>query len=208
MTKTRNVGILIFEEVEVLDFAGPFEVFNVTGELNDPAPFNVYTIGATAAPVKTRGVLSINPNYSVHNAPQADILIVPGGFGTRALLDREQLLMWLADQQPRVEYLCSVCTGSLLLGKAGLLDGLTATTHHGSLGHLRRLVSEETIVVGDQRYTDNGQILTAGGISAGIDMSLHLVQRLLGESVLQKTLKEMEYHWTPSRDLRWLTPEA
>lgn len=199
----RNVGILIFEEVEVLDFAGPFEVFNVTAELNDPAPFNVYTIAATAAPVKTRGVLSINPNYSVHTAPKTDILIVPGGYGTRALLEREQLLAWLADQQPRLTYLCSVCTGALLLAKAGLLAGLTVTTHHGSLDHLRALTGGQALVVDDQRYTDNGQILTSGGISAGIDMALYLVHKLLGEAVLAKTLAEMEYDWTPSRALRW-----
>ena len=207
MAEQKNVGILIFEEVEVLDFAGPFEVFNVTAELNDPAPYNVYTIGATAAPIKTRGVLSINPNYSLHTAPKTDILVVPGGFGTRALLDRPQLLAWLEDQFPRLEKLVSVCTGALLLGKAGLLDGLTVTTHHESLDLLGQLTNEDTVVLDDVRYTDNGKILTAGGISAGIDLALYVVHQELGDEVLQKTLTEMEYDWTPERALRW-TPQG
>lgn len=199
----RNVAIMIFEEVEVLDFAGPFEVFNVTAELNDPAPFNVYTVAETVAPIKTRGKLSINPNYSIYAMPKADILLIPGGFGTRAMLTKPHVLAWLQAQVKQVEFLCSVCTGSLALAKAGILDGLRVTTHHDNLPDLQRLVSDDTQVIDNERYLDNGKVLTAGGISAGIDMSLYLVEKLLGADVLARTLAEMEYHWTPDTDLRW-----
>lgn len=201
----RNVAIMLFDQIEVLDFAGPYEVFNVTAELNDPAPFNVYTVAESTAPVRTRGQLSVNPNHSIYSMPPADILIVPGGAGSRALLTKPHVLTWLQTQATQVAHMVSVCTGAMVLGKAGLLDGLTATTHHDNLDDLRNLVGEGTTVVSDLRYTDNGQILTAGGVSAGIDLSLYLVQKLLGDEVL-KTLAEMEYPWTPATHLAW--PES
>jgi len=202
MTPQRNVGIMLFEEIEVLDFAGPFEVFNVTAELNDPAPFNVYTVAETNAPVKTRGKLNINPNYSIYSMPKTDILIIPGGAGSRALVHKPNVIAWLQEQAEQVELLASVCTGSIPLGKAGLLDGLSVTTHHENLEELRGYVSDDTEIVA-KRYVDNGKILTAGGISAGIDMSLYLVQKLLGDAVLAKTTKEMEYTWTPDLTSVW-----
>ncbi len=198
----RNVGIMLFEEIEVLDFAGPFEVFNVTAELNDPAPFNVYTVAETHAPVKTRGKLNINPNYSIYSMPKTDILIIPGGAGSRALLGKPNVIAWLQGQYEQVQHLASVCTGSIVLGKAGLLDGLNVTTHHENLDELRQYVSDDTTIEA-KRYLDNGKILTSGGISAGIDMSLYLVRKLLGDEVLAKTLKEMEYTWTPDVTSIW-----
>lgn len=198
----RNVGIMVFEEIEVLDFAGPFEVFNVTAELNDPAPFNVYTVAETHAPVKTRGKLNINPNYSIYSMPKTDILIIPGGAGSRALVHKPHVIAWLQTQFEQVEFLASVCTGAIPLGKAGLLDGLRVTTHHENLDELRQYVSEDTVIEA-KRYVDNGDILTSGGISAGIDMSLYLVQKLLGDDVLAKTMKEMEYTWTPDDSSVW-----
>jgi transcriptional regulator GlxA family with amidase domain len=194
----RNVGILIFDDIEVLDFAGPFEVFNVSGELIEPSPFTTYTIGISGEPIKTRGGLSVDPPYHLDNCPQPDILIVPGGWGTRKLLNNEMLLQWLRDQSQKVEYLMSVCTGALLLGKAGLLDGLSATTHHGNFADLRE-ISPTTTVIEDQRYVDNGKILTAGGVSAGIDLSLYLVERLVGRENVELTWNEMEYQWHLTR---------
>ena len=201
----RNVAILLFEDVEVLDFAGPFEVFNVTAELNDPAPFNVFTVAETVAPIKTRGKLSINPNYSIYGAPPIDLLVVPGGAGTRPMLKKPHLLDWVRQQHDEVERLLSVCTGALVLGQAGLLDGLPATSHHDSFDELRAAAPTCQIVT-DQRYVDNGKIVTAGGISAGIDASLYLVRQMLGDAVLRKTLSVMEYRWTAETDLRW--PES
>lgn len=202
MTRQRNVAIMIFDEVEVLDFAGPLEVFNVTAELNDPAPFHVYTVAESVAPVKTRGKLSINPNYSIYAMPQPNILLIPGGFGARALLKKPYILDWLEEQAGDLEFLLSVCTGSLVLGKAGLLDGLEATTHHTAFDRLEEL-APDCIVIREQRYIDNGNLITSGGIAAGIDMSLHVVRKILGDDVLAKTLTEMEYPWSPETNLRW-----
>lgn len=195
---TRKVAILIFDDVEVLDFAGPFEVFNVTTEMlkTDPAPFDVYTVAPSDVPIYARGKLAIQPAYSLDTCPPPDILIVPGGVGTRPLLTNQTVLNWIAAQAERVELLLSVCTGSLLLGKLGLLDGLTVTTHGDNLDELRQLAPNAQ-VVGDQRYLDNGRIITAGGISAGIDMSLYVVHKLLGAEAIRAATTEMEYHWTP-----------
>ncbi|MEM7344247.1 MAG: DJ-1/PfpI family protein [Chloroflexota bacterium] len=196
MTTQRNVAILIFDDVEVLDFAGPFEVFNVTGEVTDPAPFNVYTIAEESRPVKARGSLSINPHYTLDTCPQPDILLIPGGAGTRPLMKNEPLLQWITAQVEKVELLLTVCTGSLLLAQAGLLDGLKATTHNTALDILRSRAPTAIICEG-KRYVDNGKIITSGGISAGIDMSLYVVNNLIGPEKLQATLSEMEYDWTP-----------
>ncbi|MCI0709649.1 MAG: DJ-1/PfpI family protein [Chloroflexi bacterium] len=190
----RNVAIFIFDDVEVLDFAGPFEVFNVTGEVINPAPFNTYTVAMSDRPVKARGSLSINPHYTIENCPQPDILLIPGGWGTRALLKEQPVLDWITMQSEKVANLLSVCTGALLLGKAGLLDGLKATTHHDAFD-LFRQIAPETTVIEDQRFVDEGKIITSGGISAGIDMSLYVVRRLIGDEKLKLTTDEMEWRW-------------
>ncbi|HRL11769.1 MAG TPA: DJ-1/PfpI family protein [Aggregatilineales bacterium] len=202
MTTPRNVAILIFDQIEVLDFAGPYEVFTVAAELTDPTPFMVYTVAETSAPVRTRGLMSVNPNYALTNCPPPDILIIPGGAGTRPLLKRPMLIDWLRAQADRVELLLSVCTGSLLLARAGLLDGLRATTHHDNLPDLDAL-APACEIVRDARYVDNGRILTAGGVSAGIDLALYVVRNLLGDAALARTLNEMEYAWDGSLDLKW-----
>jgi transcriptional regulator GlxA family with amidase domain len=196
---SKNVAILIFDEVEVLDFAGPFEVFNVAGEVIDPSPFRVYTVAETTQPIKARGQLSINPHYPIHSCPPPEILLIPGGIGTRRLLRHEVILEWLRTQAGRVEYLLSVCTGSLLLGQAGLLDGLGATTHHTAFDLLRQVAPTATVYE-DRRYVDNGRIITSAGISAGLDMTLYVVKKLLGEAGQQATLAEMEYHWQPEAE--------
>src|SRR5262249_43351799 len=135
--RQRNVAILVFDQVEVLDFAGPYEVFNVTAELNDPAPFNVYTVAESTTPIRTRGQLSINPNYNIFQMPPAEILVIPGGFGSRALLRKPHLIDWLRAEAEKVEVLISICTGALVLAKAGLLSELTITTHHENLSELK-----------------------------------------------------------------------
>lgn len=192
----RNVAIMLFENVEVLDFAGPFEVFHVTAKFNEPTPFNVYTIAEAPGPISARGGLSVNPHYTLADAPQADILLIPGGRGTRALLVKPEIITWVQDQAQQVELLLSVCTGSLVLGKAGLLEGLRATTHHTTFDDLQALAPTATIDR-QARYVDNGRIITSGGISAGIDMALYVAARLLGPDAIQPTLKEMEYRWQP-----------
>lgn len=198
MTTSRNVAIFIFNDVEVLDFAGPFEVFNVTSEEIKPAPFNVYTVAMTEDPVIARGKLSINPHFSIHNCPQPDILIIPGGWGTRALLNDEVLLNWVKSQAGSVEHLLSVCTGALVLAKAGLLENMPATTHHTAFDLFQEL-SPTTTIITDKRFVDIGKIVTSGGISAGIDMALYVVENLLGKDAVALTIKEMEYQWHLNR---------
>jgi transcriptional regulator GlxA family with amidase domain len=194
-----NVAILIFDEVEVLDFAGPFEVFGVArGDAGEPL-FNVYTVAESAAPVIARNGLSVNPNYSFANCPPPDILLVPGGRGTRMLIHNETVIEWIKVQAAPVQQLLSVCTGALVLGKAGLLDGLAATTYHTAFEELRA-VAPNTEQRPGQRWVDNGKVVTSAGVSAGIDMSLHVVEKLHGVETADRTARYMEYeYWQPER---------
>lgn len=190
---TRNVAILMFDDVEVLDFAGPFEVFSVTSELSKgEGPFAVSTVAVHPGAVNARNGLSVNPDCTISDCPPPDILIVPGGQGTRKLIDNSAVINWIKDSARTAELVLSVCTGSLLLAKAGLLEGLAATTHHQVLDLLRELAPNTTIIE-NQRFVDNGKIITSGGIAAGIDMSLHVVGKLLGTAQAEQTAEHMEY---------------
>jgi transcriptional regulator GlxA family with amidase domain len=191
----KNVAILIFDEVEVLDFCGPFEVFSVAGRRGGLDPFNVYTVAQTDAPVLARNNLSVNPAHTLSDCPRPDILLVPGGYGTRREMHNEALTGWIRRSAEGVELLLSVCTGALLLAKAGLLEGLSATTHHGAVGLLRE-VAPNTAVLASERVVDNGKVILSAGISAGIDMSLYVVGRLLGEEQAEETAAYMEYDWS------------
>jgi transcriptional regulator GlxA family with amidase domain len=190
---TRNVAILIFDEVEVLDFCGPFEVFGVAGRNDNPKPFNVYTV-AEKSPIIARNGLSVNPTYTLDNCLQPDILLVPGGYGTRREINNPTIINWIKEQFPKVELMLSVCTGALMLGKAGLLDGLAATTHFGAEAELREAAPNTTIRM-SERYVDNGKVITSAGISAGIDMALHTVSRLLGAEAAADTAHHMQYDY-------------
>jgi transcriptional regulator GlxA family with amidase domain len=192
--KQRNVAIFIFDDVEVLDFAGPFEVFNVTGEVNDLVPFNTYTVALTEEPIKARGKLSINPQYSIDSCPTPDIILLPGGDGRRRLMKDERVLRWIARHIDNLEKLLSVCTGAFYISYSGLLNGLSATTHHGAFSEFKATFPDIALIE-DKRYVENGKIITAGGISAGIDMSLYVVAQLLGKEKLALTLEEMEWQW-------------
>ena len=194
-TLKRNVAILLFDEIEVLDFAGPFEVFAVTDELRGYATFNVFTVAENIGTIRARNGLKVIPDYARESCPSPHVLIIPGGFGTRALLHKPALLEWVRQKAGRAELVMSVCTGSLVLGQAGLLDGLRATTHHDCL-ELLRTTAPRAEVVANERFIDNGRILTAAGISAGIDCSLHVVERLLGADAATQTARYMEYRRT------------
>lgn len=199
--KTRTVAILIFDEVEVLDFAGPFEVFSVTRELAGDQLFSVHTVGITAGTVRARNGLKIVPGHTLESLPPPDLLIVPGGYGTRALLQQPGVIDWIRRKAAKAELVASVCTGSLVLAKAGLLAGLPATTHYQCFDLLRELEPTATVRE-DVRFTDTDRVLTAAGISAGIDLSLHLVARLHGAETARQTAQYMEYHWTDDRGAR------
>jgi transcriptional regulator GlxA family with amidase domain len=188
----KNVAILIFPEVEVLDFAGPYEVFSITDELGSYDIFNVITVAESLAPVSARNGLTILPDHDFTTCPSSDILIIPGGFGTRELLANETVLAWIEKQSASAELVMSVCTGAFLLAKLGLLDGLNATTHHEYLGELRALAPAAKIDA-SVRFHDNGKFITSAGISAGIDSSLHVVARIHGTDAAKRTASSMEY---------------
>ncbi|MEG5065558.1 DJ-1/PfpI family protein [Microcoleus sp. B3-A4] len=144
---TRNVAILMFDDVEVLDFAGPFEVFSVASELSKgERPFAVSTVAEHPGAVNARNGLSVNPHCTISDCPPPDILIVPGGQGTRKLIDNSAVINWIKNCSRTAELVLSVCTGSLLLAKAGLLEGLEATTHHHALDLLKKLAPNTTII--------------------------------------------------------------
>lgn len=193
------VGILIFDNVEVLDFAGPFEVFSRTRTIPGPesrrseesAPFQVFTIAKTKAPVTATGGLVVIPAYDFKDAPPIDLVVVPGGFGTRPLLNDEETLDWIRQTAAAARQVTSVCTGSLLLGKAGLLEGRRATTHWAALDLLESLGTGAK-VERDLRVVDDG-IITSAGVASGIDMAFYVVERLCGREVAEETAKYIEY---------------
>ncbi len=190
--KRRNVGILIFDEVEVLDFAGPFEVFGVTADINNDF-FNVFTLAKTSNPVSARNGLSINPHFDFNSHPEIDVLIIPGGSITRKIITEEpEILAWVNKIHKSTEITASVCTGAMLLGKLNLLDNKSYTTHHDAFDFMENLVPTGTLMR-DKRYVNSDKIYTSGGIAAGIDLSLHLVEKFHGEDILKKTILEMEY---------------
>jgi transcriptional regulator GlxA family with amidase domain len=202
----KQVGILIFKDVEVLDFCGPFEVFSAT-RLNEEkrrdeaSPFNVFLVSETKDLIATTGGMKVIPDYSFNDCPPVDILVVPGGWGTRKEMNNALLLSWLAEREKKVETLASVCTGSLLLGKAGLLEGKRATTHWRSLDWMIELFPK-TRVEKDLHFVEDGKLFTSAGISAGIDMALQVVRRYFGESVARATAKHMEYPFPESNARR------
>ena len=193
--KKRNVAILLFDDVEVLDFAGPFEVFAVTDELNNHTIFNVFTVAETHHAIKPRNGLSVNPDYALSDCPMPDVLIVPGGYGTRQVIEKRDIIEWIQLVSKEAELVLSVCTGSLVLAKAGILEGLQATTHHQVLDTLASL-APNTKIINDKRYVDNGSIVTAAGISAGIDMCFYIIEKLLGSEYAEETATYMEYKRT------------
>lgn len=192
----RTVGILIFEDVEVLDFCGPFEAFSVArphGETSDESRlFRVVTIAETSETVSCRGGLLVQPHHTIADHPPLDIVVVPGGRGTRREIDNPVVLDWIAAQAAKVELTTSVCTGAFLLAKVGLLDGKAATTHWASIQWMRDtfpMVDTRD----DARFVDQGSIVTSAGVSAGIDMSLHVIGRLHGQETADWTARHMEY---------------
>lgn len=196
MTDARNVAILIFDDVEVLDFAGPFEVFSVFRPDDAERGFNVYIIAETSEPVSARNGFVVTPAHTIYDCPAPDILVVPGGYGTRSLLENEAILDFIQESSEKAELTLSVCTGSLLLGKIGLLDGLHSTTHFLALDELRK-VAPKTIVEENRRFVDNGNVVVSAGVSAGIDMAFHILERLHGREKAAETARYMEYDWRP-----------
>ena len=195
-----NIGIFLYSEVEVLDFAGPFEVFSTASRVNARlAPesqncFSVFTVAEKQKTMTTRGGLKIIPNYSISRHPEINVLIIPGGIITEELA-KDPIVAWFVNTSDSADLMASVCTGAFLLAKAGLLSGKRATTHWEDIDDLTSMFPDIR-VIRNVRWVDEGAIVTAAGISAGIDMSLHLVSRLAGKELAALTARQMEFDWT------------
>jgi transcriptional regulator GlxA family with amidase domain len=195
---TRNVAIVLYEGVELLDFAGPGEVFSAAanfGAVGGQPAFRVYTVATAKAPLTSQGFLRIVPDFTIEDAPRPDLIIIPGG-DSGVLTKDARFMAWAQKAFAGAEVSLSVCTGAFVLGKAGLLDGRSATTWFGAVENLRQAVPRATVQDG-RRFIDQGQVVTTAGVSAGIDGALHVVARLLGKDVAEKTAQYMEYRWSP-----------
>jgi transcriptional regulator GlxA family with amidase domain len=193
----RLVGIVVFPEVEVLDFCGPFEVFSVTRldedrRKLDTSPYEVLIIAEHPGVVVATGGLKVVADHTFDDCPPLELLVVPGGWGTRREMLNDRLIAWLKERARQVTTLTSVCTGSLLLGKAGLLDGKRATTHWQVLEDMRRLFPAVNLI-DDRHVVEDGDVITSAGISAGIDMALRVVARHHGDAVARAAARYMEY---------------
>jgi len=194
-----NAGIFIFDGVEVLDFAGPFEVFSRTRlrpgtesrRSEDSAPFEVFTIAATREPVRATGGLRVVPHHDFASAPRVDLLVIPGGFGTRPLLEDKATLDWIRRAAASARTVTSVCTGSLLLARAGLLAGRRATTHWGALDLLAGI--DPTVTVDREARVVTDGIVSSAGVAAGIDMAFEVVEQICGRAVADETAHYIEY---------------
>lgn len=199
---TRTVGIYLFDEVEVLDFAGPFEVFSTASRVRTrqqpdlPPPFEVFTIAENIQPVHARGGLNVLPKFDQTSHPAIDILIIPGGIVSE-VMQRQTVIQWVAQCAGQSSIAASVCTGAFLLGQAGLLDGKQATTHWEDIPEMTALFPQVD-VIGGVKWVDNGRVVTSAGIAAGIDMSLHLVERLEGKELAELTAQQMEFDYQNS----------
>jgi putative intracellular protease/amidase len=185
---SKKVAILIFDGVEIIDYTGPWEVFGAAG-------FDVYTVAGTKEPITTAMGMTVLPKYTFADAPQPDVLVVPGGGVTEAR-NSAPTLKWVTGAAARTAHTMSVCNGAFILASAALLDGLTATTTSGNIPRLKAEYPK-TKVVDDQRFVDNGRIITTAGLSAGIDGALHVVSLMLGHGMAQKVALAEEYEWRP-----------
>jgi len=210
---TRNVAIAIWNGAEILDWAGPSEVFAAASHIaqrGHEAAFAVYTVSKTKGPIVSQGFIDVLPDYTIADAPKPDIVVLPGGGGSSVLNDPE-FFAWASQVAENAEVALSVCTGAFILAKAGLLDDRTATTWYGAIDRFEEQFPKTHVVRG-ARFVDNGQIVTTAGVSAGIDGSLHVVARLLGRHVADQTAQYMEYRWTPeaylAKDYSLLNPSV
>lgn len=194
-----SIGIYIFDQVEVLDLAGPYEVFTtasrVQRRLDDrvPEPFSVFTLAQHDVTIKARAGLTVLPDYTFTEHPAIDVLIVPGGEVSMEL-GKAEVSHWIQQMAQGAEITASVCTGAFLLAKAGLLDGRCITTHWEDIQDLKTFCPTAEIKT-DVRWVDAGQIVTSAGISAGIDMCLHLVERLVSRGLAVRTARQLEFDW-------------
>ena len=190
-----NIGIYIYDQAEVLDFSGPFEVFSTASRICQTGePFKVFLISQSGETVTARGGYQVVPGYGFHNHPDIDVLIVVGGVHYDEM-NKPDVLEWISSQSKKAKIVASVCTGVFLLAKSQALHGNKVTTHWQDIAELRAMFPSLDVIEG-VRWVDEGKLITSGGISAGIDMSLHLVGNLYDVALAEKTAKQMEFSWT------------
>lgn len=204
--KKRTVGILLFDFVDVLDFAGPAEVLSLTANTKAEQlltlykkhllltrPFEVFTITDTGRPIKTHSGIKVEPDYSIDDCPELDIVIIPGGplRAVQSVVKNKKIIDWVKEHRD-IEYICSVCTGALILGETGLLNGKKATTHHLALKVLQAKYPDIR-VVSDSKVVHDSNLITSGGVSSGINLALYLVKQILGKAIAERIAKTIEF---------------
>jgi transcriptional regulator GlxA family with amidase domain len=190
-----NVGIYIYNQTEVLDFAGPFEVFSVAARfLDEQKKHNVFLISENNELIMARGGFKLNATYHFKNCPNLDVLIIVGGIHTDEL-KKDKVIDWIKETSKNAKLIASVCTGAFLLAKANVITNHQVTTHWEDIDDLQNDYPSLKVVK-NKRWIDEGNIVTSGGISAGIDMSLHLIRKLYDEELAIKTARQMEFDWT------------
>jgi putative intracellular protease/amidase len=183
-----NVAILIFDGVQIIDYTGPYEVFG-------QARFNVFTVSAKGTPIKTAMGMSVTPAYSIENSPDPDVLVIPGG-SVQATYEDTHVIDWIRARAATARNVMSVCNGAFILARTGLLDGLSATTFYGLIDEFRTFAPKVKVVT-DQRFVDNGKIVTTAGLSSGIDGALHVIEKIRGKGKASAVAFNMEYDWRP-----------
>ena len=191
-----NIGIYIYDQAEVLDFSGPFEVFSVANRLANLG-WNIWLVAEEKSLIEARGVFQVKPHYSIQNVPELDVLVVVGGVHSDELRKTE-VINWIRKTAEKTRITGSVCTGAFLLAEAGLLDGLEVTTHWEDISDLHRNYKNLQVREGI-RWIEQGKLFTAAGISAGIDMSLELVSRLASAELAERTARQSEYTWNRTK---------
>ena len=191
---TRNVAFILFPGAEELDFAGPWEVYTMTNAIV-PDAVRAYVVSEDGGTVACAKGMRVEADYSFANAPKADVVVVPGGLATRQEVDNPAIIEFIRAQDATSELTTSVCTGALLIERAGLLAGLKATTHWLAIDELKAKPGVE--VLENTRWVDNGKVITSSGVSAGIDAALYAVGRLWGEDTARRVQRAMEYDPAP-----------
>lgn len=202
MSSPKRVALLLFEKVDLLDVGGPYEVFLTANRLavrdGQPEPFTVTTVSIDGKPRTAYGGMRLEPDHTLDEV-QPDVFVVPGLVDVPAALYDEDLIRSISSEGSSAEIVASVCTGALLLAKAGLLDGKVATTHFEDVSALGDLIGSDNAITA--RWVDAGTVVTGGGLSNGIAMALHLVHRLHSLDLAQRTARQIEYPWHPEDGL-------
>lgn len=195
--KRYSVAIFLYNDVDVLDFAGPFEVFSLVNRHFGIQLMDLFIVGSNMDVIHSRSQLSLNPKFDITNSPQPDIIILPGGPGVYNEINNEKVILWIKEICHKATLILSICSGIFFLAKSGLIEEMNVTTHHGDFERLKAM-SPSVNIIENQRFCDNGKVLTSAGISAGIDLSLHVINKLYGLEIAEVVSKWMEYNWQPN----------